>query len=214
VGVLIDGDQSTRWLEDSIPHDGKRRSVSLFDCRNCCSETHIHCKGTIPFISTTLLNEWERGSASVHTPADDLESFAWVLVWVLYMLARSRKALDKGDTGLAQLWQNQLHIVQNARWAFKGKMSRFRTGKLEAALKPFKPFLSLLDNWLLLTEEAQDDHKDVMAQPTSESEPMQKQRLCLARFLESYDELFGLISDFIESDDLPKNWEEAFGAGQ
>jgi hypothetical protein len=40
-------------------------------------------QGTLPSMSTRLLNAWDNNWPIVHTAVDDLESFLWVLVWVL-----------------------------------------------------------------------------------------------------------------------------------
>ncbi|KAH9026023.1 hypothetical protein EDB84DRAFT_1273239 [Lactarius hengduanensis] len=39
--------------------------------------------GTLPFISLRLVNFWSANRPALHTAADDLESFMWVLVWSL-----------------------------------------------------------------------------------------------------------------------------------
>ncbi|KAH8982017.1 hypothetical protein EDB92DRAFT_1952689 [Lactarius akahatsu] len=39
--------------------------------------------GTLPFISLRLVNAWAANEPTLHTAADDLESFMWVLVWSL-----------------------------------------------------------------------------------------------------------------------------------
>ncbi|KAH9018200.1 hypothetical protein EDB83DRAFT_180246 [Lactarius deliciosus] len=39
--------------------------------------------GTLPFISLRLVNFWAANKPALHTAADDLESFMWVLVWSL-----------------------------------------------------------------------------------------------------------------------------------
>ncbi|KAH8989963.1 hypothetical protein EDB92DRAFT_2115134 [Lactarius akahatsu] len=39
--------------------------------------------GTLPFISLRLVNAWAANEPTLHTAADDLESFMWVLVWLL-----------------------------------------------------------------------------------------------------------------------------------
>ncbi|KAH9026483.1 hypothetical protein EDB85DRAFT_1850347, partial [Lactarius pseudohatsudake] len=36
--------------------------------------------GTLPFISLRLVNAWAANDLALHTAADDLESFMWVLV--------------------------------------------------------------------------------------------------------------------------------------
>ncbi|KAH8981173.1 hypothetical protein EDB92DRAFT_1756331, partial [Lactarius akahatsu] len=39
--------------------------------------------GTLPFVSLRLVNTWAANRPALHTAADDLESFMWVLVWSL-----------------------------------------------------------------------------------------------------------------------------------
>jgi hypothetical protein len=63
-GILIDGDHAIKWRERAIGLSSER-------------------SGTLPFMSTHLLNAWDGGDQALHTAADDLESFLWVLVWSL-----------------------------------------------------------------------------------------------------------------------------------
>ncbi|EGO18526.1 hypothetical protein SERLADRAFT_403720, partial [Serpula lacrymans var. lacrymans S7.9] len=72
VGVISDGDQAIRWRELDRKLE-KRRS------------------GTLPFISMRLLNAWNKNQPVLHTFADDLESFFWVILCVLLNIGHERK---------------------------------------------------------------------------------------------------------------------------
>ncbi|KAF8272963.1 hypothetical protein EI94DRAFT_1499358, partial [Lactarius quietus] len=63
-GFLIDGDHAIQWHEASIG-------------------SSLEQSGTLPFMSTHLLNALYSGCRALHTAVDDLESFLWVLVWSL-----------------------------------------------------------------------------------------------------------------------------------
>ncbi|KAH9036686.1 hypothetical protein EDB84DRAFT_1268997 [Lactarius hengduanensis] len=63
-GLLVDLDHAIEWRKVP-PTPSRDRS------------------GTLPFISLRLVNAWSRNVPALHTAADDLESFMWVLVWSL-----------------------------------------------------------------------------------------------------------------------------------
>ncbi|KAF7416024.1 hypothetical protein PC9H_002811 [Pleurotus ostreatus] len=69
VAFLIDGDGAQRWGS---------------------AEQSSHRFGTLPFLSLRILTEWASGGQASHTPIDDLESFAWVLLYELLHWAPSR----------------------------------------------------------------------------------------------------------------------------
>ncbi|KAH9040469.1 hypothetical protein EDB85DRAFT_1850184, partial [Lactarius pseudohatsudake] len=63
-GFLVDGDHAIEWHKDTITPSLER-------------------SGTLPFMSTRLLNQWRLNRPVLRTAIDDLESFLWVLVWSL-----------------------------------------------------------------------------------------------------------------------------------
>ncbi|KAI9444821.1 hypothetical protein H4582DRAFT_853102 [Lactarius indigo] len=63
-GFLIDGDHAIKWDEYARTPSPER-------------------SGTLPFMSTHLLQNWSTGLPALHTAIGDLESFLWVLVWSL-----------------------------------------------------------------------------------------------------------------------------------
>ncbi|KAF4592786.1 hypothetical protein EYR38_008487 [Pleurotus pulmonarius] len=69
VAFLIDGDMAKRWGSVEKPS---------------------HPPGTLPFLSLRISAEWASGGQASHTPIDDLESFAWVLLYELLHWAPSR----------------------------------------------------------------------------------------------------------------------------
>ncbi|EGN97970.1 hypothetical protein SERLA73DRAFT_138166, partial [Serpula lacrymans var. lacrymans S7.3] len=72
VGVISDGDQAIRW-------------------RELDRELGKHRSGTLPFISRRMLNMWNKNQPVLHTFADDLESFFWVILCVLLSIGHERK---------------------------------------------------------------------------------------------------------------------------
>ncbi|KAH9066159.1 hypothetical protein EDB87DRAFT_1542454, partial [Lactarius vividus] len=62
-GFLADLDHSIEWRK--VPSRSRDRS------------------GTLPFIALRLIDAWSGYAPALHTAADDLESFMWVLVWSL-----------------------------------------------------------------------------------------------------------------------------------
>lgn len=80
---LMEITQSSGVRSQLIYH-GKDRFVAM---RSIFFEPHpnlccVH-QGTLPFMSKRLLRALELGTCALHTAADDLESFLWVLVWSL-----------------------------------------------------------------------------------------------------------------------------------
>ena len=56
------------------------RSVRIFAVHRLVYEPDS-LQGTLPFISYRVLPAWEMGESVLHTAIDDLESFAWVMLW-------------------------------------------------------------------------------------------------------------------------------------
>ncbi|EGN91391.1 hypothetical protein SERLA73DRAFT_192343, partial [Serpula lacrymans var. lacrymans S7.3] len=79
VGVISDGDQAIRW-------------------RELDRELGKHRSGTLPYISRRVLNAWNKNQSVLHTFADDLEAFFWVILCVLLNIGDGRQSLtvDEG----------------------------------------------------------------------------------------------------------------------
>ncbi|KAH9081658.1 hypothetical protein EDB83DRAFT_2670046 [Lactarius deliciosus] len=74
-GFLIDGDHAIEW------HKDVRTPL-------------LERSGTLPFVSIRLLYAWFKKRPALHTAADDLESFLWVLVWSLVQIFKERVTGD------------------------------------------------------------------------------------------------------------------------
>ncbi|KAF8969234.1 hypothetical protein BDZ97DRAFT_1726418, partial [Flammula alnicola] len=83
IGVLNDGDHAVRCKCGSEEPRSKQRS------------------GTLPYISQRLLYAWTwtPDEASVHLAADDLESFAWTLLFVTLQITKERGIKWTTDEG-------------------------------------------------------------------------------------------------------------------
>ncbi|KAH9029964.1 hypothetical protein EDB85DRAFT_1866873, partial [Lactarius pseudohatsudake] len=79
-GLLVDLDHAIEWRKVP-PTPSRDRS------------------GTLPFIALRLVNAWSRNIPALHTAADDLESFMWVLVWSLvHIFKKFAKIAIKSST--------------------------------------------------------------------------------------------------------------------
>ncbi|EGO18363.1 hypothetical protein SERLADRAFT_481206, partial [Serpula lacrymans var. lacrymans S7.9] len=86
VSVSNDGDQAIRWRELDRELEQRR-------------------SGTLPFISMRLLNAWDDDEPILHTFADDLESFFWVILCVLLSIGAERNSLTvKRENGFINYW--------------------------------------------------------------------------------------------------------------
>ncbi|KAH9170046.1 hypothetical protein EDB89DRAFT_2072346 [Lactarius sanguifluus] len=66
------------------------KDVNLTSCRGLLADLDhsiewrkVPPRATLPFIAWRLVNAWSGNKPALHTAADDLESFMWVLVWSL-----------------------------------------------------------------------------------------------------------------------------------
>lgn len=60
-------------------------------------------QGTLPFISTHLFNAWDTGDEALHTAADDLESFLWVLIWSLVNIFKKVATINNRKSKILRL---------------------------------------------------------------------------------------------------------------
>ncbi|KAH9037970.1 hypothetical protein EDB83DRAFT_1737424 [Lactarius deliciosus] len=79
-GLLADLDHSIEWRKVP-PRSSRDRS------------------GTLPFIAWRLVNAWSGNKPALHTAADDLESFMWVLVWSLKIRKNNHRICDNQPSG-------------------------------------------------------------------------------------------------------------------
>ncbi|KAL0950096.1 hypothetical protein HGRIS_010097 [Hohenbuehelia grisea] len=128
-GVLIDGDVAKGWR----------------DTRQISSDR----SGTLPFVSRRLTKLWSaRQPNAFHTPIDDLESFALVLVYnALFWTPDTEKTVDE------LLWWGNLSRG-DLRSALAGKNAVFSEWRTEAMQRRLAlseilaPFSSLIGLWL------------------------------------------------------------------
>ncbi|KAH9996880.1 hypothetical protein BJV77DRAFT_941948, partial [Russula vinacea] len=72
-GFLIDGDHAIEW-------------------RKFWAQCSLgRCLGTLPFMSVRLLSRNGTGQPIIQTAIDDLESFSWILVWVIVHVLKGIK---------------------------------------------------------------------------------------------------------------------------
>ncbi|KAL0950159.1 hypothetical protein HGRIS_010153 [Hohenbuehelia grisea] len=113
--------------------------------------------GTLPFMSIRLLDFWTTGTAMVHTPLDDLESFIWVLLYDLLGWTPTDKR-----TPVEVLWWDKINdedIVNLAshKLAVSTKWSGTQKTKmmLSPALKLFRP---LIRSWFRLAAQSANQY--------------------------------------------------------
>ena len=90
-GFLIDGDHAIKWREGDMASSGRSVCCIVFMLFGSHSYFCSVQQGTLPFMSSRLLRALQWDERVLHTPADDLESFLWVLVWSLVYILTSKK---------------------------------------------------------------------------------------------------------------------------
>ena len=116
LGMLIDGDNMIKI--DAEREEGSKRSVCMFSSWATASLTMANSSQcTPPFLSVRQLQAWSDGKDLFDQYLDDLESFAWVLLWASLRIAQ------KGGTviGRDEEWIESLT---------EGKPGRLRIGKV------------------------------------------------------------------------------------
>ncbi|KAH8997298.1 hypothetical protein EDB92DRAFT_1409468 [Lactarius akahatsu] len=123
-GFLIDGDRAIKWHKDS-------RTPSL------------ERSGTLPFVSIRLLRAWSKERPTLHTAADDLESFLWVLVWSLVQIFKERVT-------------DELSVIHHTWNAFSGRSfpELLLKEPLTMAEWPDRVFCGLIQEWLGISQES------------------------------------------------------------
>ncbi|KAH8992117.1 hypothetical protein EDB92DRAFT_1859853 [Lactarius akahatsu] len=134
-GFLVDGDHAVEWRKDAITPSLER-------------------SGTLPFMSTRLLQEWRLNKPVLHTAIDDLESFLWVLIWslvrifqtfanitkdsIIYDLGHSLSSRDFNDIQhrnvSAKDWTDKVFNDLIQEWLHISETSRTDVRKLQKTL--------------------------------------------------------------------------------
>jgi hypothetical protein len=107
-------------------------------------------QGTLPFISRRILVAWSLDQPTLHTAIDDLESFAWVVLWAA--LHKSRKTLIKETNWLWTLSGDDIHTVANAKYAIM--RDKFDHKYFSEDVQPLLP---LLVGWFSLAKAAETE---------------------------------------------------------
>ncbi|KAH8108726.1 hypothetical protein DFH11DRAFT_1070480 [Phellopilus nigrolimitatus] len=131
-GFIVDGDQAVEWRKGR--------------------EAGRHRSGTLPFMSYRITRGWILDEFILHTAIDDLESFAWVVLWcALHKLENPSK--------LEALWIERL-TADELRHVLGGKISIIFDLSKKSAIrtltfsKPLVLLLPLVSKWLSVAREA------------------------------------------------------------
>lgn len=109
----------------------------------------VYVQGTLPFIARRVQQAWQNEKTTRHTPIDDLESFVWVMVWiVLYHNGSS------GRTVTEKTWWEHLssHEPGTVNMAKEGISLYFapsvqqnlRLARLSSSMQELAPLLQIL----------------------------------------------------------------------
>ncbi|KAH8119828.1 hypothetical protein DFH11DRAFT_1754236 [Phellopilus nigrolimitatus] len=132
LGFINDGDQAIEWRKDR--------------------ESGRHRSGTLPFMSQRITRGWILDEFILHTAIDDLESFAWLVLWcALYGL--------ENPSNLEALWierltADDLHQVLDRKTGIITDLSKESTRLTMPFSKPLVQLLPLASDWLSLSQEA------------------------------------------------------------
>jgi hypothetical protein len=139
---------------------------------------------------------WRLGIETFDQYFDDLESFAWVLLWALLEIAEVNKTATAFDrilmeclngNDLAGLNAGKVYIASELRTLSK-RISRGLPRRLSTSL--LDPFVKILDHWFDLIE-AKEDCGDTGTLPSSEDSEL---------FYKSF------ISSAMDPTELPDAW--------
>ncbi|KAJ7504191.1 hypothetical protein B0H11DRAFT_507357 [Mycena galericulata] len=138
--ILIDSGWAVKWREE-------RQAAS-------------HRSGTLPFLSRNLLKSWSMADdQSMHTALDDLESFIWILVWVVFRIGKTLNQLsplEKDDMTL--LDSDDIKIL----WRIKNSFILECTQN-KAKDSPFlRPFLPIFLQWIAFTDKAREHIEELI----------------------------------------------------
>lgn len=127
-------------------------------------------QGTLPFISAGLTDAWAKRRAIVQTPIDDLESFAWVLLYdALAWTPASERTVGEDDwwgkinqdtlSSLADFKRLLLEVDWGSRMGDEDDLS--------GILAIFEP---LLRAWFLKSKEFAAAHRQLLRKQHDENE--------------------------------------------
>ncbi|KAF8969235.1 hypothetical protein BDZ97DRAFT_1796717 [Flammula alnicola] len=139
IGIISDGDHAVRWKREASEPRAKQRS------------------GTLPYISRRLLIAWYEtlDISSVHLAADDLESFAWTLLFAVleitkergikWTAAEGRWYRDMSDTTtLYDMWTRKHAIIVRLKELIDIDRNNPTAPSFSPIISHFAP---LLDEW-------------------------------------------------------------------
>ncbi|KAH9048838.1 hypothetical protein EDB84DRAFT_1261915, partial [Lactarius hengduanensis] len=185
-GFLVDGDHAVEWRKDAITPSLER-------------------SGTLPFMSTRLLQDWRLNKPVLHTAIDDLESFLWVLIWSLVRIFQTFANITKDsiiyDLGHSLSSRVFDHIQR------RNQSARDWTDKV---------FNDLIQEWLNISDTFRIDVKKLQKTSTgllvNDSDTSDAQK----RIFDELDERCGkAYKEFIQSGDRHlrtirtfSNWED------
>ena len=136
----------------------------------------------------------------IQTPADDLESFSWLLLWVVLKKLEQRTSKDDRSIFLSEmrmlrdLSANDLGKVQLMKHFIALKkipsliQGESKSGVLSSSY--LKPFAQLLTRWLSLAELKQGSQQTLLGQQYGS--PEEKMAECLSTLYADYDEFFAI----------------------
>ena len=137
--------------------------------------TGLFLQCTAPFLSRRLLNAWRFGIKTFDQYFDDLESFAWVLLWALIEIAEASDGATVFDrTRMKLLNADDLQTLEAGKEAivFQLRGLSQRIAKRLPKSKPTAlsdPFIEILDHWFNLIEEKEDCGNSETLLPSEES---------------------------------------------
>ncbi|KAL0953136.1 hypothetical protein HGRIS_004404 [Hohenbuehelia grisea] len=172
--VLIDGDVAKKW---GSPANASDRS------------------GTLPFMSARLLNLWVEDGELIHTPIDDFESFAWVLLynalaWTpakFRTVAETRWWSNLNEENLEHL-SNYKSLAIGVHWANTAEYQNLQMSGI------VRPFASMIYEWFGTTRKY---FRTLTRYEMERREPAEFSNL----FADAYQELVRVVKE--ERDKLP-----------
>ncbi|KAH8108716.1 hypothetical protein DFH11DRAFT_1070053 [Phellopilus nigrolimitatus] len=131
LGFIIDGDQAVEWRKGR--EAGRDRS------------------GTLPFMSQRITRGWILDEFILHTAIDDLESFAWVVLWCALHKLENPSKLEA--FWIERLTADKLRQVLDGKTGIIYDLSKLSINAMTFS-KPFVLLLPLVSKWLSVAREA------------------------------------------------------------
>ncbi|KAH8108714.1 hypothetical protein DFH11DRAFT_1069847 [Phellopilus nigrolimitatus] len=134
LGFIVDDDEAVEWRKGR--------------------EAGRHRSGTMPFISSRIIRGWAYDKFTLFTAIDDLESFAWMVLWcALHKL--------KNPTMLEAFWieflsSNTFRRVLYGKSSILDELSKELTRDTSTFSKPLMLLLPLVSKWLSVAQKATD----------------------------------------------------------